>query len=72
MKRIFLFAVSLTMAFSVFAQEYHTHYQSATEPQTLLPIGCKPRTTRQEIILPQVKGYNLYTADLHKIGRAHV
>ena len=65
MKRIFLFAVSLTMAFSVFAQEYHTHYQSATEPQTLLPIGCKPRTTRQEIILPQVKGYNLYTADLH-------
>ena len=65
MKRIFLFAVGLTMAFSAFAQEYHTHYQSATEPQTLLPIGTMPRSTRQEIILPQVNGYNLYSADLH-------
>ena len=65
MKRILLTAASLFMAFSAFAQEYHTHYQSATEPQTLLPIGTMPRSTRQEIILPQVNGYNLYSADLH-------
>ncbi len=50
---------------SVFAQEYQTHYQSVTEPQTLLPIGCMPRHTRHEIILPTVNGYNLYSADLH-------
>ena len=53
------------MAFTLSAQEYHTHYQSATEPQTLLPIGCQPGATRKEIILPKVNGYNLYAADLH-------
>ncbi len=64
MKRTFLLVLGLFMTVSMFAQEYHTHYQSATEPQTLLPIGRKP-SVRQEIILPQVNGYNLYTADLH-------
>lgn len=53
------------MTFSLVAQEYHTHYQSATEPQTLLPLGCMGGSTRHEIILPKVKGYNLYSADLH-------
>ena len=65
MKKILLLAVSLFVAISAFAQEYHTHYQSATEPQTLLPLGCKSTTTRKEIILPKVNGYNLYAADLH-------
>lgn len=65
MKKLLLLAVSLFVAISAFAQEYHTHYQSATEPQTLLPLGCQSTTTRKEIILPQVNGYNLYAADLH-------
>ena len=65
MKKILLLAVSLFVAISAFAQEYHTHYQSATEPQTLLPLGCMGGSTRHEIILPKVKGYNLYSADLH-------
>ena len=65
MKKITLLALGLIITCSVFAQEYHTHYQSATEPQTLLPIGCAPRSTRYEIVLPNVNGYNLYTADLH-------
>ena len=66
MKKIVLLAVGLFVAVSAFAQEYHTHYQSVTEPQTLLPIGTMPRETRTEIILPEeVNGYNLYAADLH-------
>lgn len=65
MKKITLLALGLIITCSVFAQEYHTHYQSATEPQTLIPIGCAPRSTRYEIVLPNVNGYNLYTADLH-------
>ena len=65
MKKILLLAVGLFMTFSLVAQEYHTHYQSATEPQTLLPLGCMGGSTRHEIILPKVKGYNLYSADLH-------
>ena len=65
MKKVFLIALGLFMACAAFAQEYHTHYQSKTEPQTLLPIGAAPRSIRQEIILPKVNGYNLYSADLH-------
>lgn len=65
MKKVFLIALGLFMTCAAFAQEYHTHYQSKTEPQTLLPIGTAPRSTRQEIILPKVNGYNLYSADLH-------
>ena len=65
MKRSFLLVLGLFMAMSVSAQEYQTHYQSATEPQTLLPIGTKGANVRKEIILPTVNGYNLYTADLH-------
>ena len=65
MKKVFLIALGLFMTCAAFAQEYHTHYQSVTEPQTLLPIGTAPRSTRQEIILPKVNGYNLYSADLH-------
>uniref|UniRef100_UPI004056EC1A PHP domain-containing protein n=1 Tax=Alistipes sp. TaxID=1872444 RepID=UPI004056EC1A len=65
MKKTILLVLGLFMAVSVFAQDYHTHYQSATEPQTLLPIGTKGANVRKEIILPTVNGYNLYTADLH-------
>ena len=65
MKKVLLFVLGISLSYSVFAQEYHTHYQSRTEPQTLLPIGAAPRSIRQEIILPKVNGYNLYSADLH-------
>lgn len=66
MKKVLLLVLGLSLTCSVFAQEYHTHYQSRTEPQTLLPIGIPPRSTRQEVILPQqVNGYNVYSADLH-------
>ena len=64
MKRPILLALSLFMAVSAMAQSYQTHYQSATEPQTLLPNF--PRgAARQEIILPNVNGYTPYKADLH-------
>ena len=66
MKKVLLFVLGISLSYSVFAQEYHTHYQSRTEAQTLLPIGIPPRSTRQEVILPQqVNGYNVYSADLH-------
>lgn len=66
MKKVLLFVLGISLTCSVFAQEYHTHYQSRTEAQTLLPIGIPPRSTRQEVILPQqVNGYNVYSADLH-------
>ena len=66
MKKVLLLVLGISLSYSVFAQEYHTHYQSRTEPQTLLPIGIPPRSTRQEVILPQqVNGYNVYSADLH-------
>lgn len=66
MKKVLLLVLGLSLTCSVFAQEYHTHYQSRTEAQTLLPIGIPPRSTRQEVILPQqVNGYNVYSADLH-------
>ena len=64
MKRPILFAISLLMAFSAVAQGYQTHFQSATEPQTLLP-NIPRSSARQEIILPNVNGYTPYKADLH-------
>lgn len=64
MKRPILFAISLLMAFSAVAQGYQTHFQSATEPQTLLP-NIPRASARHEIILPNVNGYTPYKADLH-------
>ena len=64
MKRPIIFAISLLMAFSAVAQGYQTHFQSATEPQTLLP-NIPRSSARQEIILPNVNGYTPYKADLH-------
>ena len=52
------------MALSVVAQEYNARYQSVTEPQSLLPEGYV-RLQRREIILPKVKGYTPFKADLH-------
>ncbi len=40
------------------------HYQSATEPQTLVASDFI-RMSRKEVILPTVKGYTPYKADLH-------
>ena len=54
----------MLVSLSAVAQEYTTRYQSATEPQTLLPTGYM-RLSRREIILPSVGGYNPYKADLH-------
>lgn len=64
MKRFAIFVSVLFVAMSVEAQEYQTRYQSATEPQTLLPEGYV-RLSRREIILPSVNGYNPYKSDLH-------
>ena len=65
MKKPILLAISLLMAISVVAQNYYqSHYQSATEPQTLLPNIPLDRS-RKEIILPTVNGYTPYKADLH-------
>lgn len=64
MKRTLLLLSALFVALSAVAQEYTTRYQSATEPQTLLPVGYT-RLSRQEILLPTVGGYTPYKADLH-------
>ncbi|MBR4968918.1 MAG: PHP domain-containing protein, partial [Alistipes sp.] len=64
MKKSIFLLFALFVALSAVAQEYHAHYQSATEPQTLLPIGYA-RGYRHEIILPNVNGYTAYKADLH-------
>ena len=64
MKRTLFFLGVLFVSLSAVAQEYTTRYQSATEPQTLLPTGYI-RLSRYEIILPSVGGYNPYKADLH-------
>ena len=64
MKRPILLVLSMFMALSAVAQNYQTHYQSATEPQTLLP-NLPLSVARQEIILPNVNGYTPYKADLH-------
>lgn len=64
MKRPILLAISLLMALSAVAQGYQTHFQSATEPQTLLP-NIPRASARHEIFLPSIKGYTAYKADLH-------
>ena len=64
MKRTLFFLGVLFVSLSAVAQDYTTRYQSATEPQTLLPVGYM-RLSRYEIILPSVGGYNPYKADLH-------
>ena len=64
MKRTLFLISALLMALSVVAQEYNARYQSVTEPQSLLPEGYV-RLQRREIILPNVKGYTPYKADLH-------
>lgn len=64
MKRVLFLISALLVVLSSVAQEYTTRYQSATEPQTLLPTGYV-RLSRREIILPTVNGYNPYKADLH-------
>ncbi len=64
MKRTLFLICVLLASLSVVAQEYTTRYQSATEPQTLLPTGYI-RLSRTEIILPSLGTYNPYKADLH-------
>lgn len=65
MKRPILLVISLFMAISAVAQGYYqSHYQSTTEPQTLLP-NLPLDYSRKEIILPTVNGYTPYKADLH-------
>lgn len=64
MKRTLFLVAALLVTLSVGAQEYTTRYQSATEPQTLLPVGYS-RLSRQEIFLPSLGGYTPYKADLH-------
>ena len=64
MRTTLLVVFTLCAVLSTSAQEYQTRYQSGSEPQTLLPVGYT-RLSRQEVILPNVKGYTPYKADLH-------
>ena len=64
MKRTLFLICVLLASLSAAAQEYTTRYQSATEPQTLLPTGYI-RLSRTEIILPSLGVFNPYKADLH-------
>lgn len=65
MKKTVLAVFAVLAAITAFAQDYYTHYQSKTEPQTLLAnINCR-NAARREIILPNVGGYSAYAVDLH-------
>lgn len=64
MKRFVILWSVLFWGLTATAQEYYTHYQSATEPQTLIASDYL-RMSRKEITLPTVNGYTPYKADLH-------
>lgn len=64
MKKSILAVFAMFTAMTAFAQGYQSHFQSATEPQTLL-ANVTRNAVRREIILPKVGGYTAYTADLH-------
>ena len=60
-KQIVILAGFLASAFAVSAQNY---YQDSGNPETLVSADYQV-STRKEIVLPQVNGYNVYKADLH-------
>lgn len=64
MKRFVILWSVLFWGLTAMAQEYYTHYQSVTEPQTLIASDYL-RMSRKEITLPTVNGYTPYKADLH-------
>ena len=61
MKKIIVSAAVAIVSLSAGAQ---IHYQDAKNPD-VLRHASKVDAFRQEIILPQVNGYNVYKADLH-------
>jgi hypothetical protein len=61
MKKIITAAICAMVSLSAAAQ---IHYQDAKNPD-VLRHASKVDPFRQEIILPQVNGYNVYKADLH-------
>lgn len=61
MKRILVVAGLMASVFTVTAQNY---YQDSGNPETLVSADYQV-STRKEIVLPQVNGYNVYKADLH-------
>ena len=61
MKRILVIAGLMTSAFIASAQNY---YKDSGNPETLVSADYQV-STRKEIVLPQVNGYNVYKADLH-------
>ena len=61
MNKPLLLIMCLTLGQVVGAQEF---YQDSKNSQMLRPCGYQD-DYRKEIVLPQVNGYNVYTADLH-------
>ena len=61
MKRILVIAGLMASASVVTAQNY---YKDSGNPETLVSADYQV-STRKEIVLPQVNGYNVYKADLH-------
>ena len=61
MKRILVIAGLFVSVLNVSAQNY---YQDSGNPETLVSSDYQV-STRKEIVLPQVNGYNIYKADLH-------
>ncbi len=61
MKKLFFLLSALLVGATVSAQ---THYQTTSNPETLVPVGINSQP-RKEIILPEVNGYTPYKVDLH-------
>ncbi len=61
MKHIFTFLACILAAITVSAQ---TYYQDPKNSE-MLRFGKRRLSVRNEILLPQVNGYNVYKADLH-------
>ena len=69
MKRIATFAIVAASIFTASAQSIY--YQDATNVD-MARHTLRNEVLRREFVLPEVNGYKVLKADLHKIGRAHV
>lgn len=61
MKKLIFLLSALLVGTAVSAQ---THYQTTSNPETLIPVGVNSQP-RKEIILPDVNGYTPYRVDFH-------
>ncbi len=61
MKKLLTLAVALTATISASAQLYYTD----SENKDMLRFNEREERQRAEMVLPQVRGFNIYKADLH-------